>query len=124
MSGTVPNNVNVYQDSSNQVLVTEPPAANVNIYQDTPSQVLISEDTPNLVVVRSGSGGSSNTRRHTHSQSTASAQWTITHTLGGKPSVTIVDSAGTVVIGEVQYNSNTQISVYFSSSFSGYAYLT
>jgi len=35
-----------------------------------------------------------------------------------------VDSAGTVVFGEVVYNSNTSITVLFSSPFSGYAYLT
>lgn len=62
--------------------------------------------------------------RHIHTQSYASSTWTITHALGGRPSVTIVDSAGTVVIGEVVYNSNTSITVLFSAPFSGFAYLT
>jgi hypothetical protein len=101
MSGTVPNNVNVYQD--------------------TPNQVIISEDTANLVIVRSGAA---NTRRLEFTQGTASATWVITHTLGGKPQVTIVDSADSHVFGDVQYNSNTQITVTFSAAFSGKAYLT
>lgn len=64
------------------------------------------------------------TLRHVHTQSTPSATWTITHTLGGKPSVMVVDSASTVVIGEVSYISNSQVEVSFTTPFSGYAYLT
>ena len=65
-----------------------------------------------------------NNERYIHVQGGASSTWSITHALGGKPSVTIVDSAGTVVYGEVVYNSNTSITAFFSSPFSGYAYLT
>ena len=57
-------------------------------------------------------------------QASPSATWNITHELGGRPSVTIVDSAGTVVYGEVVYNSNTSITAFFSAPFSGFAYLT
>ena len=62
--------------------------------------------------------------RHIHTQGTASTIWTITHSLGGYPSVSIVDSAKTVVFGEISYTSTSQIVVNFSSAFSGYAYLT
>jgi hypothetical protein len=62
--------------------------------------------------------------RHTHTQGGAATVWTINHSLGGYPSVTIVDSAKTVVIGEVTYISTTQVVVNFTSAFSGYAYLT
>lgn len=62
--------------------------------------------------------------RHVHTQGAASSSWAITHALGGRPSVTVVDSSGTVVYGEVVYNSDTSITVLFSSPFSGYAYLT
>lgn len=103
MSGTIPNNVNVYQD--------------------TPNQVIISEETPNLVIVRA-SASSGNTRRFVHAQPTASNEWTITHTLGGFPSVTVVDTSKTQVIGEVIYESTTQIKVEFTAPFSGFAYLT
>jgi hypothetical protein len=57
-------------------------------------------------------------------QSSPSSTWSITHNLGGRPSVTIVDSAGTMVIGEVTYNSDTQVTVNFTAAFSGFAYLT
>lgn len=62
--------------------------------------------------------------RHIHTQASPSTLWTITHALGGRPSVTIVDSAGTVVIGEVLYTSDTEVNVSFTAAFSGFAYLT
>ena len=96
---------------------------NVVIVEDTPNQVIVNQDSQNQVVVRLG-GGNENTRRHVHEQGSASSEWTIIHTLGGKPSVMVVDSANTVVVGEVRYISNTEIKVYFTAPFSGYAYLT
>jgi hypothetical protein len=62
--------------------------------------------------------------RHEHTQGNATTTWTINHLLGGYPSVMIVDSAKTVVIGEVNYVSTSQVVVNFTSAFSGYAYLT
>ena len=95
----------------------------VYVNQDTPNQVIVNQDSPNLVTVKSGVG-TINTRRHIHTQGQASTTWTITHTLGGRPQVTIVDSADTHVFGEVQYLSNSQVTVTFSAAFSGKAYLT
>jgi hypothetical protein len=96
---------------------------NVIINEDTANVVIVNQDAPNQVVVRLAANGG-NTRRHVHTQSVASDEWVINHTLGGKPSVTVVDSADTVVIGEVTYNSNSQVTVEFTAPFSGYAYLT
>ena len=96
---------------------------NVIINEDTPNQVIVNQDAPNQVVVRFP-GIPQNSRRHVYTQGAPSNTWTINHTLGGYPSVMIVDSAKTVVIGEITYNSTSQIVVNFSSSFSGYAYLT
>ena len=67
---------------------------------------------------------SNTTQRYVHTQGAVSATWNITHALGGRPAVTVVDSAGTVVVGEVAYNSDTSVSIYFTSPFSGFAYLT
>lgn len=67
---------------------------------------------------------SGQTLRHVHTQAAASSTWSITHSLGGYPSVMVVDTASTVVIGEVLYLSTSQVQVSFSSPFSGYAYLT
>lgn len=64
------------------------------------------------------------TLRHIHTQAASSDTWTINHTLGGYPSVTVVDSALTTVIGEVLYVSTSQVVVNFTAPFSGFAYLT
>jgi len=96
---------------------------NVIISEDSQNQVIVDQDAPNQVVVRLG-GATANTRRHVHDQSAVSNQWTINHTLGGFPSVTVVDTAKNVVIGEITYNSTTQVVVDFSAAFSGHAYLT
>jgi hypothetical protein len=70
------------------------------------------------------SGFSNTTQRHVHTQGAASSTWTITHALGGNPSVMVVDSSNTVVYGEIQYLSSTQVRILFSAAFSGFAYLT
>jgi len=123
----IPNNVVVNEDSPNVVKVSpDPPANNVVITEDTASIVLVDQDAPNQVVVRIGSSStlSELTKRYVHAQASPSSTWNITHDLGGKPSVMVVDSANTVVVGEVTYVSNTQITVSFTVPFSGYAYLT
>jgi hypothetical protein len=63
-------------------------------------------------------------KRFTFTQASAASSWSITHTLDGFPSVTVVDSAGTVVVGTVSYNSTSSVTVSFESAFAGKAYLT
>jgi hypothetical protein len=58
-----------------------------------------------------------------HHQAIASSVWVVTHNLGSFPSVTIVDSAGTMVMGSIQYNSDSQFTITFSGAFAGKAYL-
>lgn len=61
---------------------------------------------------------------HRHVQSVPEAMWVINHEIGHQPAVTIVDSAGTEVIGAVSYPSASQVVVEFSSAFAGTAHLT
>ena len=65
---------------------------------------------------------------YTHNQSSVSNTWTITHNLNRFPSVTVVDSADTIVYGTVVYNSANQLTITFfqggsALAFSGKAYL-
>ena len=60
---------------------------------------------------------------YVHNQSIPSATWVIPHNLLRYPSVDVVDSAGTQVVGDVQYDSNNQITINFVGAFSGKAYL-
>jgi hypothetical protein len=68
---------------------------------------------------RSGTG----TETYIHNQMTPASEWIIVHSMGSYPSVTIVDSAGTVVVGDVVYTSSEELRVLFNSAFSGQAYL-
>jgi hypothetical protein len=62
-------------------------------------------------------------KHYKHVQGVSSATWTIAHNLGKFPSVTVKDSAGSIVIGEINYNDNNNITLTFSGAFSGEAYL-
>ena len=89
----------------------------------------IRTDTGELFGPKTGSGWPTDSlplipKRFVFTQDTSSASWSITHTLNGYPSVTVVDSANTVVEGDVQYNSTTQLTITFASAFTGKAYLT
>ena len=61
---------------------------------------------------------------YTHNQGSSSSTWVITHNLGYFPSVTVVDNGNNVVIGDVSYISANQVSISFSASFGGKAYLS
>ena len=76
-----------------------------------------------------GSGASTGTgpaassdKYYHHVQGSASTTWTITHNLGKNPSVTVIDSGGTVVEGDIAYTSSNVVTVTFTSSFAGDAY--
>ena len=62
-------------------------------------------------------------KHFTYIKSTPDSVWDITHNLDKYPSVTIVDSAGSVVIGDITYTSKSALTVTFSAAFSGKAYL-
>lgn len=60
---------------------------------------------------------------YTYDQMVASKSWEIEHNLNCYPSVSIIDTGGNLVMGEVKYISNNKLIVSFSSIFSGKAYL-
>jgi hypothetical protein len=62
-------------------------------------------------------------KNYIHDQGIAGSTWSINHSLKKFPSVTVVDSAGTVVIGMVDYTDLNNLTITFSSGFSGKAYL-
>ena len=59
---------------------------------------------------------------HVHDQGVAATQWVVDHNLGKKCSVTVVDSAGTVQIGQITYNSDNRVTLDFEAAFSGKAF--
>lgn len=67
-------------------------------------------------------GNTSADKTYVHTQGTAAAVWTVTHNLGKYPSVTVVDSANTVIIGEVFYLDINTVRLTFCAPFCGSAY--
>lgn len=78
------------------------------------------------VYVPAGGGGGGGTAdiKYTFTQTVASATWTIVHSLGVFPAVTIVDNSGNVVHGDIVYSSSNQIVVTFDTAQAGKAYLS
>ena len=93
-------------------------------------------DSRDTVIISKPDGSTKNltinalkgTPTYSHNQSAASATWTITHNLNKFPSVTVIDSGDSVVVGEILFNSANQLTITFfgngnSVAFSGKAYL-
>ncbi len=59
-----------------------------------------------------------------HIQGSPAQTWEITHTLNRFVAVTVVDSAGSMVEGDVSYLSPSQLTIEFSAPFAGEAFLT
>ena len=62
-------------------------------------------------------------KSYIHNQVAASSSWEITHNLGKYPSVSIVDSGGNWVVGDIVYTNKNTLIINFTASFSGKAYL-
>ena len=61
-------------------------------------------------------------KHYTYNQETPSAEWTVTHNLRKHPSITVVDSAGSEVVGEYNYVSDNEVILTFAGAFAGKAY--
>ena len=62
---------------------------------------------------------------YVHTQSTPSTSWVISHDLGYFPGgVSVVDSAGSKVYGDVVFVSENQLVINFNSAFGGKAYIS
>ena len=59
----------------------------------------------------------------TYSQAVAEDTWNIQHNMGKFPSITVIDTANTVVTGQYTYIDNNNVTLTFSAAFAGKAYL-
>jgi hypothetical protein len=67
--------------------------------------------------------GSESDKTFEFTQLSPSTSWNITHNLLKFPSITVIDSANTVVVGEYTYIDNNNVILTFSAGFAGKAYL-
>lgn len=71
-----------------------------------------------------GSGLKISDVAYTHYQTSSSTVWNITHELEFMPNVTAVDLAGKIIEGDYQYSGANTITLTFSESVAGAAYLS
>lgn len=103
---------------------------------DVPKTVVVSDNEIQVVEVAAqdevvrvitvgeqGPPGPSGAETYVYDQDTPSDEWVIQHNLDRYPSATVVDSAGSTIICDVQYDTVDQITIQFSAAFSGRAYL-
>ena len=60
---------------------------------------------------------------YTYVQMTPASGWSITHHLGKKPAVAVIDSAGSLVTGDVVYDTDNHLIITFTGGFAGEAHL-
>ena len=105
-----------------------------------PVETFVSHEAPNVFAMAAGEQGPAGAKgdkgdkgdqglpglsgaSYMHTQAIPQSVWAISHNLGRYPSVTVVDSAGSVVVGNIEYVSNNSIVLTFSAAFGGSAYL-
>lgn len=81
---------------------------------------VIKQPVENQIDVRGLKGGGD--KNYVHVENTPSAVWSVSHNLGKKPAVVVVDSADEVVYGEITYLDDNNITLTFVGAFSGKAY--
>ena len=64
-----------------------------------------------------------NDKSYIFTQAVPSTTWTVSHNLEKFPSITVIDSGNTVVIGQYTYINNNNVTLTFSAAFAGKAYL-
>ena len=60
---------------------------------------------------------------YVYTQSTSSNTWAIAHNLGKYPSVTVIDSTGAEVFGNIEYVDTNNVTLSFNIAITGKAYL-
>lgn len=70
-----------------------------------------------------GGGGGTGSVLYVHTQSAATSVWMITHSMGTKPNVLIVDNSGQQLLPEIHFPSNSQVTVTHAIPYAGVAYL-
>lgn len=106
-----PGTINVKQSSPDSVGVKFLSVPSIKVKQITPDAIDVK--IKHLTVIEGGSD-----KNYEQSFLTSSSVL-VTHNLDKRPSVTVIDSADTEIICDVIYEDNNNLTVVFSSSFSG-----
>lgn len=81
---------------------------------------VVQQPIENQIDIRGLKGGGD--KNYVHTQSDPSAEWTVSHNLGKRPAVVVVDSAEDVVYGEIRHIDDNTVRLTFVGAFAGKAY--
>ena len=109
-------NIDITDGQSQEIFIVLPEGQQVSTMLE-PKQTISILDKYSIVGL-----GTSADKHYVHVQNIPASTWVVTHNLNKRPSVVVVDSAENVVVGEVVYNSDNQMTLTFAGSFSGKAY--
>lgn len=94
-----------------------------NTLTETAESILVFDIEQNLLYVWTGSAWLKvNQEHYTHDQMVSSNVWLVNHNLSKNPAVSIVDTGGNEVEGDVLYVNSNSLTLTFSAPFSGKAY--
>mgnify|MGYP003639334591 FL=1 len=99
---------NIQIKNGDSINITSPTTASVNV-----------KSTSNVTSVSVARAADKN---YVHEQSSPSTTWTVNHNLYKRVAISVVDSAGTVIICDVRYVSDNQVVLTFDAATSGNAY--
>lgn len=88
--------------------------------------VVVTPIVPTVVITApgpQGPAGNSASIFYIFNQATPSSVWTINHNLNGYPALTVFDSANSECVGTINYVDTNNLTLTFSTAFSGTAYL-
>lgn len=115
------NTISVSERSSGTLVAASSPKV-ISLVSSAPNKTTIASQPANRTIDISGVKATGD-KNYVHNQSTPSAIWNISHNLGKRPAVAVVDSADDVVYGDVKYIDDNTVKLTFVGSFSGKAYL-
>lgn len=110
----------IYKWDSSVQNALEPNFYDIGLTYATGNGDLVDDNNYIVSILSYGATGDKN---FVFTQTVASNTWIINHTLNKFPSVSVVDSAGTEVFGQVKYINLSKITITFSAAFSGEAFL-
>jgi hypothetical protein len=134
MVSAIPPDYNAYFNSLEEAkaaaAIAKPPGSTESIYYYCQVLHVLTETSADIYIIQPdntlryiGSEAGESDKNFVFTQSVAAAKWEIQHNLDKYPSVSIVDSAGTEVVGDVQYIDKNNIVILFTAPFSGKAYM-
>jgi uncharacterized protein YjdB len=95
----------------------------VTVTENGSSTVVTVPQTSTVTAITEGPQGSAGAG-YIHTQASPSATWTITHNLGFKPSVELLNTGSQEIDGDVVHTSYNVTVVYFTAAIAGFARLT